>query len=255
MWDAFKDLIFWGINAVYGLVGDWGMSIIITTILFRLLLVPLMRGQIKSSYQMQKMQPLMQELQERYKDDPMRLQEEMQKLYADAKFNPLAGCLPMLLQIPIFIAFFQALRNIDQYVSYQGVFTFYNIIPDLQVSPADALAVSFETFVPYLTLLIIYVVATFLPMLVTPTANNQSKTSMYIMAGVMSLMMLWVGWRSPAGVILYWGVSSLLGVLQTTLSRRYYNKQFDQIETELQEKQAKVEVERRVKKKRPTKKH
>jgi YidC/Oxa1 family membrane protein insertase len=66
MWDAFKDLIFWCINSVYSFAGDWGMAILIVTLIFRVILMPLMRKQIKSSYQMQKVQPLMQEIQQKY---------------------------------------------------------------------------------------------------------------------------------------------------------------------------------------------
>ena len=105
MWDAFKDLIFQIIQFFYDFCGDWGLAIIIVTVIFRVLISPLMHKQTKSSFQMQKVQPLMKEIQTKYADDPQRQQEEMQKLYAEVKFNPLAGCLPMLLQMPIFMAF------------------------------------------------------------------------------------------------------------------------------------------------------
>ena len=109
MWEVFKNWIFDIIQFFFGFCQDWGLAIIIVTIIFRVLISPLMHKQTKSSYQMQKVQPLMQEIQTKYANDPQRMQEEMQKLYADAKFNPLAGCLPMLLQMPIFIALFQVL--------------------------------------------------------------------------------------------------------------------------------------------------
>lgn len=111
MWEVFKNWIFDIIQFFFGFCQDWGLAIIIVTIIFRVLISPLMHKQTKSSYQMQKVQPLMQEIQTKYANDPQRMQEEMQKLYADAKFNPLAGCLPMLLQMPIFIALFQVLRE------------------------------------------------------------------------------------------------------------------------------------------------
>ena len=111
MWDAFKDLIFQIIQFFYNFCGDWGLAIIIVTVIFRVLISPLMHKQTKSSFQMQKVQPLMKEIQTKYADDPQRQQEEMQKLYAEVKFNPLAGCLPMLLQMPIFMALFQVLSE------------------------------------------------------------------------------------------------------------------------------------------------
>ena len=91
MWDVFKDWIFDIIHFFYDFCGDWGLAIIIVTVIFRILISPLMHKQTKSSFQMQKVQPLMQELQRKYADDQPRLQEEMQKLYAEVKFNPLAG--------------------------------------------------------------------------------------------------------------------------------------------------------------------
>ena len=106
MWDAFKDAIFICIEFFYNFVHDWGLAIVIVTLIFRLILFPLMQKQIKSTFQMQKFSPLMQEIQTKYADDKQRQSAEMQKLYAESGFNPLAGCLPMILQMPIFIALF-----------------------------------------------------------------------------------------------------------------------------------------------------
>ena len=96
MWEVFKDFIFQIIQFFHGPLGDWGMSIIVVTIIFRVLISPLMHKQTKSSYQMQKFQPKIKAIQDKYANDPQRLQEETQKLYAEAHFNPLAGCLPTL---------------------------------------------------------------------------------------------------------------------------------------------------------------
>ena len=106
MWDVFKDWIFEAINFFYGLVGDWGLAIIIITVIFRIIVAPLMHKQAKSNFKMQKIQPQIAKLQEKYAGDQVRIGQETQKLYAEAHFNPLAGCLPMLLQMPIFIALF-----------------------------------------------------------------------------------------------------------------------------------------------------
>ena len=80
MWEYFKDLIFSIIEFFYNMCGDWGLAIIIVTIIFRILISPLMHKQTKSSYQMQKVQPLIQEIQRKYSNDPTRMQQEMQKL-------------------------------------------------------------------------------------------------------------------------------------------------------------------------------
>lgn len=257
MWDAFLNLIFTVIKACYSVVGDWGMAIIIITIAFRLAIWPLMQGQIKSSYQMQKVQPLIKEIQEKFSDDPVRMQEEMQKLYAEANFNPLAGCLPILLQMPIFMALFQVLRNMQAYIGEeQGSYGFYNIIKDLTTSPSTALGEGFATFLPYGILLLIFAGATFAPMLLqqknAPASSQRNQTLM--IAAVMSVMMLWIGWGSPAGVLLFWGASSLIGVAQQQIVTRMLKAKDEAAEAEMIETQpVKVEVTRKVKKKRPTK--
>ncbi len=254
LWDMFVQLMASAVEGLFNIVHDWGLAILIFTIIFRAILTPLMIKQTKSTYMMQKMQPKIQEIQTRFADDPARVQQETQRLYADAKYNPLAGCLPMLLQMPIFIALFQALRNIQDFVSWDGAFTFYGIIPDLLKTPSEMWEQGIEACLPYIMLMIIFAGATFLPMLFQQTSQQQQKTTM-IMAVVMTLFMLWVGWSSPAGVLMYWGVSSLLGVLQSTLARRHFKKLDEAKEAEIAEIQPVViDVTRKPKKKRPTKK-
>lgn len=260
MWDAFKDLIFWGIQAVYSFVGDWGMAIILVTILFRLALIPLMQGQIKSSYQMQKIQPLVKEIQDKYADDPARMQEEMQKLYAEAKFNPVAGCLPIFLQMPIFMALFQVLRAMPEYMDKYGIpvgsYGFYNLVEDLTLSPADAFAAGFGTFVPYLILLLVFAGATFLPMVLQQinAPNSQQRRQTLMISAFMSVFMLFIGWSSPAGVLLFWGVSSLIGVGQQQITTRLLKAADAKKAAEIIDiEPVKVDVTRKQKKKRPTK--
>lgn len=255
MWDAFKDLIFWCINSVYSFAGDWGMAILIVTLIFRVILMPLMRKQIKSSYQMQKVQPLMQEIQQKYADDQPRMQEEMQKLYAEAKFNPLAGCLPIFLQMPIFIALFQVLQEMG--TRTQGsTYQFYHLVPDLTLTPASSLSQGFLTFLPYLILLLVFAGATFAPMILQQrnVADANQRRQTFIMSAFMTLFMLWIGWGSPAGVLLFWGVSSLFGVFQQQITMRALKAEDEKKEAEIVDvKPVKVEVERKVKKKRPHK--
>ena len=256
LWEWFCQFMAKCVEFCYGPVKDWGMAIIIFTVIFRILIAPLMHKQAKSSYQMQKIQPMIQEIQAKYADDQPRQQAEMQKLYADAKYNPLAGCVPMLLQMPIFIALFTALRNIDSYITGVDKFTWYNIVPDLLQSPAGAFEEGFGAFLPYLILMIVFAGATFLPMLLQQINNkaSQQRTQMIIMSAFMMLMMLWVSWGSPAGVLLYWGLSSVLGILQTQLTTHYLKKKDEEAEIAKANEPVKVEVTRKVQKKRPRKK-
>lgn len=257
MWDIFKDWIFNVIQFFETWCGDWGLAIIIVTVIFRILVAPLMHKQAKSSYQMQKIQPKLQEIQTRYADDKVRQQQELQKLYAEAKFNPLAGCLPMLLQMPIFIALFQTLREMGDRIG-EGEFTFYNIVPNLVMTPNQAFEVGFGTFVPYLILMLLFAVATFIPMILQQRKNDnkQQKNQMMIMAVVMGIFMLWISWGSPAGVLLFWGVSSLIGIFQNQFTM-YRCRRADKLAAEnevIEVKPVEVYVTRKEKKKRPTKK-
>lgn len=255
MWEAFKDFIFWVIQFFYGPFLDWGMSIIVVTIIFRAVLTPLMYKQTKSNYQMQKIQPLINDLQARYGNDQARVQEEMQKLYAEAHFNPLAGCIPMLLQMPIFIALFQVLREMGDRVG-SSHYSFYNLVPNLVYTPSDALVSSEVSFIPYITLLIIFAGATFLPMVLQQMGNknNPQRNQTLIMSAVMTIMMLWIGWSSPAGVLLFWGVSSLIGIAQQQISLRIVKNKDAELEAQKGLEPVKIDVERKTKKPRPKRK-
>ena len=258
VWEAILWAIAWLVEKFYFLAQDWGLAIILFTIVFRLLLMPLMLGQTRSSFQMQKVQPLLKEIQAKYSDDPVRMNEETQRLYAEAKFNPLASCVPMLIQMPIFIALFQVLRNIQDWLpAYEGTFRFYNLVPSLTATPSEVMEQGIGAFIPYGILIVVFVGATFLPMILMQRDNQdqQQKNQMYLMSIIMSVMMLFVSWSSPAGVLLFWGVSGIIAVATQQIYMRYLKNQDKAIEEEqIEVAPVKVEVERKVKKKRPTKK-
>jgi YidC/Oxa1 family membrane protein insertase len=251
VWDWFKNLIFSVIEWFYGFTGDWGMAIILITILFRMLIYPITRKQFQSSYKMQKMQPRIKEINEKYADDPQRKQEETMKVYQEAKFNPLSGCLPMLLQMPIFIALYQVLLSLPERVGEGASITFYGLIPNLTVGPRDIFAFTPEgiiTCLPYLILVALFGVSMLIPVLINKTRERQQL----IMTAVMTVMMLWFGWMAPAGVLLYWDASSLLGAAQQLLSRKLLERKDEQVEA-LEIKPVKVEVDRKERKNRPKK--
>ena len=255
MWDAFKDWIFSCIQFFFNFAGDWGLAIIVITVIFRAIVAPIMHKQIKSNFQMQKIQPLLKEAQTKFANDPVRMNQEMQKLYAETKFNPLAGCLPMLLQMPIFLAMFQTLRELGARHG-ETVYTFYSLVPDLTRTPADVFGQGFLAFLPYLVLMLVFAGATFLPMVLQNIHNDSAqRNQMLLMGGIMTLMMLWISWGSPAGVLLFWGTSSVIGILQSQLTMRILKKEEAAKEAaRIDVQPVKVEVERKVKKKRPTKK-
>jgi YidC/Oxa1 family membrane protein insertase len=109
-WQTLLDAIGWVLAAIYDVIGNYGVSIIILTLLIRLILLPLGIKQIKSMQHMQAIQPKLKELQKKYKGNKQKQQEEQMRLYKEAGVNPLGGCLPLLLQFPILIAMYSVLR-------------------------------------------------------------------------------------------------------------------------------------------------
>jgi YidC/Oxa1 family membrane protein insertase len=99
------------LNALHGFVGSYGLAIVLLTVAIRVVLWPLNSSQTRSMRKMQELQPKLKALQEKYKDNPQKMQESMMKFYSENSFNPMAGCLPMLIQLPIFIGLYGALSS------------------------------------------------------------------------------------------------------------------------------------------------
>ncbi|MDO4807305.1 MAG: YidC/Oxa1 family membrane protein insertase [Coriobacteriales bacterium] len=256
MWEAFINLLTQILSGIYGFCGDWGLAIIILTLIVRLLIMPLMTRSTKSSAKMQVLQPQMQALQERYADDPETLQREMSKFYAENKFNPLGGCLPILLQMPIFIALFSVIRNIE-FIS-GGAASFYNIVPDLAVGPAQVIAQSgIPAAAIYIFLDVLFGLLTLIPLMLNTQAGTdpQQQRTSRIMGVFMAVWMVWIGWNLPSGVLLYYNTSALWQVAQQQLiTKRVINEAKAQAEAQMANRPIEVEVVRKDRKKRPHKK-
>ena len=246
----FVDWIFSCIAWFYNLVGDWGMAIIIITIIFRLIIFPITFKQYKSSFLMNKLQPKIKAVQEMYADDRQKQGEEMQRIYREAHYNPLTGCLPLILQMPIFIALFQALQSLSDRVEPGSVLSFYGILPDLT---ANVGAVFTEqgvlAAIPYIVCVILFSLSVFVPTLLM---GNKERMTLITM-GFMAVFMIFVAVQSPGGVLLYWDVSALIGLGIQFVMRSYYKKKDAIEEAEEAKKIAEVKVTRKQKKARPTK--
>lgn len=221
IWSSFKEIIFVFLQQIEGVVGDWGLAIIVLTVLVRLALMPLTIKQTKSMYELQRIQPKIKELQAKYKDDKEKLQEETLKFYQDNKVNPFGGCLPMLLQMPLLIALYQVLGGTEKHpgllMEYflandiTGKFLFF--IPNIASTPSMV----FKEFgivaaIPYILLVVLFGLSVWLPQALMP-GDKQQK----MIGGYMAVVMLFFGWTAPAGVLLYWDVSSIWGVAQQQL--------------------------------------
>lgn len=254
MWDGILNGCAAALYEFAKLVGDWGLAIIIVTLIIRLLLFPIQRKQLKSSFQMQQVQPRMQEIQTLYAGDQVKIQQEMQKLYQETGFNPLAGCLPMLIQMPIFIILFQVLRDkIGQYAGGELSVSFYNILPNLTQTVPDAFNQNIVYSIPYIIMMVLFIALSVMPMILQMKQNPQNKNQMVMMMGIMGIMFTWMAFISPAGVMLYWALSSGFALVQQLVTQRVLKKKA--AEKEEIARPIKVNVERREKKKRPTKKH
>ncbi|WP_455139102.1 YidC/Oxa1 family membrane protein insertase [Thermophilibacter sp.] len=252
MWDWFIGFLTTVLAGIEGFVGDWGLAVIILTVIIRLLLTPLMTHSTKSTARMQVMQPKLQEIQQRYADDPQRQAEELRKVYADMKFNPLGGCLPLILQMPVFFGLFSVVRAVPQDAS------FFSILPSISTSCATMVgAGDWAAAAPYIVFVLLFGVLTFLPMALTARTQDAAQRSQtMVMSAVMALMMLWFGWGVPAAVLLYYVTSSLWQVVQQqVITRRVMEKAKAEAEAEAANKPVEVDVVRREKKPRPHKKN
>lgn len=233
-------------------VGDWGLAIIIVTLVIRLLLFPLQRKQYKSSFRMQEMQPKMQRIQELYANDQQKMQEETMKLYQETGFNPLSGCLPILIQMPIFVILFQTLRfKLVDYANVGDGVSFYNILPDLTITVEGS---GFSLV--YLLFAVLFVVFSVSPMILQLFMNKnttaQQRSTNMMMLVIMGVMFVWMAAISPAGVILYWTLSSAFGFFQQLITNRVLKR--ERAEEEAAKPQVvEVNVQRKEKKKRPHK--
>ena len=203
MWDAFLGALVSALTWIHGFVGDWGFAIVLLTVALRILMIPLTAKQTKSMHEMQRVQPKIKELQEKYKHDKQKQQEEMMKFYQDNKVNPFGGCLPLILQMPIFIALFRVLQS-EEMLDLVGK-PFWVFLPDLSRSPSAVFSADgIWTAIPYLVFVVLFGLSAWLPQKMLTKDPQQSKMGTY-----MALFMLYIGWISPAGVLVYWVTSSV----------------------------------------------
>ena len=198
------------INGIYNLVDNYGISIILMTILIRIIILPLYSMQIKSSEQMMLVQPKVKEIQTKYKDTPEKMQEKLQELYQEHNIKPAMGCLPLLIQLPIIWGLFGLLRNPMTYISNS----------DMVLAVHESFLWVDDLSQPDLWILpIIAGVATFISMKITTGmqsgANNPANASMKAMQYFMPVMIVWMGRTLPAGLCMYWVMSYVFQIIQT----------------------------------------
>ncbi len=202
LWSLFEPVVFLVKDVIRffyhmtGVIGfeNYGLAIILLTIVVKALLYPLTVKQVKSMKSMQDLQPKMKKLQEKYKSNPQLMQQELGKLYKEAGVNPMAGCLPLVVQMPILMAMFYALRD----TTYQGDPSFL-WLPTL--SEPD----------PYYILPILSALTTFLTQKQTTSEMNQQ---MKIMMFIMPLFIGWMSMNFASGLVVYWVTMNIVQIFQ-----------------------------------------
>jgi len=189
---------------IYKLVGNYGVSLILLTVIVKLVLYPLYAKQIKSTANMSEMSEKAQEIQRRYANDREKMNEEMQKLYSEAGFNPMSGCLPMLIQFPIIMGLFTLLRNPMKYMPADPSLMFANhesflwikdlAQPDLWILPIAAGLATFFAFS----------MNSAMNMTQPGASAGQQKAMNAIMKYFFPLSILWLARSYPAGLAIYW---------------------------------------------------
>ncbi|MDR5866560.1 membrane protein insertase YidC [Halomonas koreensis] len=187
--------LFWLLDHIHDLIGNWGWSIVILTLLVKAALLPLSAKAYKSMARMRKLGPEMQRLKEQYGDDRQKMSQEMMKFYQKEKINPLGGCLPILVQMPVFIALYWML--LESVELRHAPFMFW--IQDLSVKD------------PYFVLPILMGASMFVQQLLNPTPPDPTQAKiMKMLPIVFTFFFLWF----PAGLVIYWVVNNITSIAQ-----------------------------------------
>jgi len=197
--------IFWLLEHIHNIAGNWGWSIILLTILIKLVFFPLSAASYKSMARMKEVQPRLMAMKEQFKGDPQKLNQAMMEMYRKEKINPLGGCLPVVIQIPVFISLYWVLLSSVEMRGAPWILWVHDLsVPD-----------------PYYILPIIMAVSMFVQTKLNPTPPDpvQAKVMMY-MPIVFSVMFFFF----PAGLVLYWVTNNLLSIAQQWQINKLFGK-------------------------------
>lgn len=218
------------LEAIHSVIADvpysWGIAIIILTILIRVVLIPLTVKQYTSMRAMQKLQPEIKKLQAKYKDDRQKMNEELMKFYRENKVNPFGSCLPLLLQMPIFLALFYMLRT-EPFDTPDPSFFW---IPD--ISDPD----------PYRILVLLFIATQFLSSKLMSTSVDRNQQIM-MMALPLVFGVMFFFWPFPAGVLIYWVTTNVWSIGQQLVVMNIIKaREADEPEPALDGKKAKAKT-------------
>jgi YidC/Oxa1 family membrane protein insertase len=196
-----------------GVTGSWGMAIILLTFTIRLAILPLTFSSVKSMQKMQVLQPEIKKLQERYKDDKQRLQQETMNFYRERKVNPFASCLPLLLQLPFFISLFYLLRSSEFKHDIGGSEPFL-FIPDLAKPLTDHPVI-------LALMIVLYVSTQLIASLITSIGGDKNQQRIMLAMPFIFVIPI-MGFQ--AGLIVYWITTNVWTIGQQLVVRKLYPK-------------------------------
>ena len=233
IWNGASGLLLAVLEFLYGITNSFGLAIVLLTILIRLALYPLNQKQMVSMQQMQKIQPRLKVIQEKYGNDKEKMNQETMRLYKENKVNPAAGCLPLLVQLPILILLFNVLRTYDfADTSFFGVLLGSSTTAGLAQAvgvPVDPTTGTYGIMAVLTGImsnpgglsniglyggnLLLLIAISFLTWAQQKLSGN-SNPQLEMMNTIMPFFMGFICLSMPGGVMLYWGLSSLMGVVQ-----------------------------------------
>ncbi len=181
-------------------ISNYGLVIIIFSVFTKLIFYPLTKKSLQASKNMQKLQPLIKEIKEKYKEEPKKLQEETMRLYKEHKVNPLGGCLPLLVQMPVLWALFYVFQRTIEFRGEEFVFW----IKDLSAPDSPPV------------LPIVMGLSMFVQQRMTPTTDPRMAPMQYVMPVVLTIIFI----KFPAGLVLYWTVNNIMSILQQYAMKR-----------------------------------
>ncbi|MBQ7502346.1 YidC/Oxa1 family membrane protein insertase [bacterium] len=212
MIDSVATLMISLLRGIESVTHSYGLALVVFAVCIKLLLYIPTKQQYQAMKDMQKLQPELAKLQEKYKDDPQTMQQKQMELYRDHKVNPFMGCLPMLIQMPILFAIWRAIM-VDQHLFENAYFMWIypgplqNLFPNFLASSLAGRD---------LPMILFYGLTMYLSQRLTPASNAQAAGQQKQMALIMTVMFTWMMWAYnwPCALILYWSVFSLLTIVQ-----------------------------------------
>lgn len=214
-WGWLSNILKWLLEMFYGIIPNWGVAIILLTALIKVIFFPLTHKSYESTHRMQELGPKIQELREKHKNNQQKMNQELAALYKREGVNPIGGCLPLLLQLPIFLALYSLFNN---YFELRGASFLYPWIRDLS-SPESVLTLPFSIpfLGPELRLLPFIMLATTFVQQKISQSPGQSQKQMKMLMYAMPLFFFFILYNMPSGLLLYWTMQNLF-----TFATQYY---------------------------------